>query len=122
MNKQISISIQNNELLQVRTDLEQIGCIVSRGERITLIKPCCYKEEHGNKPYDPELILMIYLIQNLYDPADKAAVSEVVDSRVFSEFCGAESSNQVPDSDTPGRFRNLLSKNGLQEKLFAQVV
>ena len=27
-----------------------------------------------------------------------------------------------PDGDTLGRFRNLLIKNGLQEKLFSQVV
>lgn len=33
-----------------------------------------------------------------------------------------DSSNQVPDRDTLGRFRNPLIRNGLQEKLFAQVV
>lgn len=73
-------------------------------------------------PYELELMLRIYLIQNLYDLADEATVAEVVDSRAFSDFCGVESSNQVPDGDTLGRFRNLLIKNGLQEKLFAQVV
>ena len=67
-------------------------------------------------------MLRIYLIQNLYDLADEATVAEVVDSRVFSDFCGVESSNQVPDGDTLGRFRNLLIKNGLQERLFARVV
>ena len=67
-------------------------------------------------------MLRIYLIQNLYDLADEATVAEVVDSRAFSDFCGVESSNQVPDGDTLGRFRNLLIKNGLQERLFAQVV
>ena len=46
----------------------------------------------------------------------------MIDSRAFSEFCGVESSNQVPDGDTLGRFRNLLLRSGLQEKLFAQVV
>ena len=46
----------------------------------------------------------------------------MIDSRAFSDFCGVESSNQVPDGDTLGRFRNLLIKNGLQEKLFTQVV
>ena len=51
-----------------------------------------------------------------------AAVAEVMDSRAFTEFCGVESSNQVPDGDTLGRFRNLLLKNGLQEKRFGQVV
>lgn len=116
----------NDELLQVWTKkkdfLEQIERIVPWGEWITLIKPCYYKGEHGNKPYDLELMLRIYLIQNLYDLADEATVSEVVDSRAFSDFCGVESSNQVPDGDTLGRFRNLLIKNGLQEKLFAQVV
>ena len=33
-----------------------------------------------------------------------------------------ESSNQIPDGDTLGRFRNLLLKNELQEKLFSQVI
>ena len=67
-------------------------------------------------------MVRIYLIQNLYDLSDMATVAEVIDSRAFSEFCGVDSSNQVPDGDTLGRFRNLLVKNGLQEKLFAQVV
>lgn len=116
----------NDELLQVRTKkkefLEQIERIVPWSEWLALIKTCYYKGERGNKPYDLELMLRIYLIQNLYDLADEATVAEVVDSRAFSDFCGVESSNQVPDGDTLGRFRNLLIKNGLQEKLFAQVV
>ena len=126
MNKQISLSTLNDELLQVRTKkkefLEQIERIVPWGEWLALIKPCYYKGERGNKPYDLELMLRIYLIQNLYDLADEATVSEVVDSRAFSDFCGVESSNQIPNGDTLGRFRNLLIKNNLQEKLFAQVV
>ncbi len=126
MNKQISLSTLNDELSQVRTKkkefLEQIERIVPWGEWINLIKPCYYKGERGNKPYDLELMLRIYLIQNLYDLADEATVNEVIDSRAFSDFCGVESSNQVPDGDTLGRFRNLLIKNDLQEKLFKQVV
>ena len=126
MNKQISLSTLNDELSQVRTKkkefLEQIERIVPWEEWINLIKPCYYKGERGNKPYDLELMLRIYLIQNLYDLADEATVNEVIDSRAFSDFCGVESSNQVPDGDTLGRFRNLLIKNDLQEKLFKQVV
>lgn len=45
-----------------------------------------------------------------------------MDSRDFLEFCGVESSNQVPNVGTLGRFRNLLIKNNLQERLFAQMV
>ena len=32
------------------------------------------------------------------------------------------SSNQVPNGDTIGRFRNILIQNRLQEKLFADIV
>ena len=51
-----------------------------------------------------------------------ATVAEVIDSRAFSDFCGVESGNQVPDGDTLGRFRNILIRNGIQQELFAQVV
>lgn len=87
-----------------------------------MIKPCYYKGERGNKPYDLELMLRLYLLQNLYNLSDEATVAEAIDSRAFSDFCGVESSNQVPDGDTLGRFRNILVRNGLQEQLFAQVV
>jgi len=67
-------------------------------------------------------MLRIHMLQELYDLADMAVMNEVIDSRAFSGFCGVDSSNQVPDGDTIGRFRALLVKHGLQEKLFAQVV
>ena len=67
-------------------------------------------------------MLRLYLIQKLYNLADKATVAEVTDSRALSDFCGVESSNQITDGDTLGRFRNLLVKNELQEKLVAHVV
>lgn len=122
----MTMSAFSDELANVRTHkkefLAQIERIVPWGEWIALIKPCYYKGERGNKPYDLERMLRIYLIQNLYDLSDMATMAEVIDSRAFSEFCGVDSSNQVPDGDTLGRFRNLLVKNGLQEKLFAQVV
>ena len=126
MNKQVTLSAFSDELAQVRTKkkefLTQIDRIIPWGEWIALTKPHYYKGERGNKPYDLELMLRIYLLQNLYDLSDEGTVAEVIDSRAFSEFCGVDSSNQVPNGDTLGRFRNLLTKNGLQEKFFAQVV
>lgn len=92
------------------------------GKWVSMIKPCYYKGERGNKPYDLELMLRLYLLQNLYNLSDEATVAEAIDSRAFSDFCGVDSSNQVPDGDTLGRFRNILVHNGLQEQLFAQVV
>ena len=109
----------SDELAQVRTKkkefLAQIARIIPWGKWIALMRPCYYKGERGNKPYDLERMLRIYMIQNLYNLSDTASVAEVIDSRAFSDFCGVESSNQLPDRDTLGRFRNLLIKNGLQE-------
>lgn len=126
MNKQISLSYLNDELSQVRTKkkefLSRIERIIPWGEWLTLIQPCYYKGERGNKPYGLELMLRLYILQNLYDLSDEATAAEVIDSRSFSDFCGIESSNQVPNGDTIGRFRNILIQNGLQEKLFQQVV
>ena len=126
MNKQITMSALSDELAQVKTKkkgfLEQIDRIIPWGEWIEIIKPCYYKGERGNKPYNLELMLRIYLLQNLYDLADEATAAEVIDSRAFSDFCGVDSSNQVPDGDTIGRFRNILIQNKLQEKLFVHVI
>ena len=126
MNKQMSLSALSDELTQVRTKkrefLAEIDRIVPWGEWISLIRPYYYKGERGNKPYDLERMLRIYLVQNLYNLSGMATVTEVIDSRAFSDFCGVESSNQVPDGDTLGRFRNILLKNGIQQELFAQVV
>ena len=122
----MTISAFSDELAQVRTKkkefLSQIERIVPWKEWLSLIRPCYYKGERGNKPYPLEIMLRLYLLQNLYDLSDEATAAEAIDSRAFSDFCGIDSSNQGPDGDTLGRFRNLLIKNGLQEKLFAQVV
>lgn len=126
MNKQLSLSALSDELSQVRTKkrefLTEIDRIIPWEEWMNLIKQYYYKGERGNKPYDLERMLRIYLVQNLYNLSDMATVAEVIDSRAFSDFCGVESSNQVPDGDTLGRFRNILMRNGIQQELFAQVV
>ena len=67
-------------------------------------------------------MLRIHLLQNLYDLSDEGTRNEIIDSRAFSDFCEVESSNQIPDGDTIGRFRNLLIKNHIYEQFFALVV
>ena len=122
----MSLSGLMDELSQARTKkkefLEQMERLIPWGEWVEEIRPCYYKGERGTKPYGLELMLRLYVLQNLYTLSDEGTVAEVIDSRAFSEFCGVESSNQVPDGDTLGRFRNLLIHNGMQERLFAQVV
>ena len=93
----MSMTFFTDELSEVKTHkkefLGQMNELIPWGEWVAMIKPCYYKGERGNKPYDLELMLRIYLIQNLYALADEATVNEVIDSRAFSDFCGVESSN-----------------------------
>ena len=80
----------SDELLEVRTKkkefLEKIDRIVPFEDWIALIQPHYYKGERGNKPYDLERMLRIYLVQNLYNLSDMVTVAEVIDSRAFSDF------------------------------------
>jgi IS5 family transposase len=126
METQLTLAMMNDELGQARTSkkefLDKIERIIPWDTFIGIIEPCYYKGERGNKPYPLELMLRIFLLQNLYDLADMRVMTEVIDSRAFSEFCGVTSPDEVPDGDTIGRFRNLLEKNGIQEKIFAEVV
>lgn len=62
------------------------------------------------------------MIQNLYSLEDEATMNEIIDSRAFSDFCGIDSEDDVPDGDTIGRFRNILVDNNLQERLFTEVL
>lgn len=126
MNNQIKFTQLTDELLQAHTSkkefLEKIERIIPWGNWIEIIRPCYYKGERGNKPYDIELMLRIFVLQNLYDLSDMRVMTEVIDSRAFSDFCRVDSPKQVPDGDTIGRFRDILIKNNIQEKFFSQVV
>lgn len=126
MKNQITFTQLTDELLQAHTSkkefLEKIERIIPWGNWIEIIKPCYYKGERGNKPYDIELMLRIFVLQNLYDLSDMRVMTEVIDSRAFSDFCRVDSPKQVPDGDTIGRFRDILIKNNIQEKFFSQVV
>ena len=111
----MTMSLISDELRQAATPkkelLERMDRIIPWSRWTELVQPYYYKGERGNKPYPLERMLRIYVIQNLYNLADMAAKNEIIDSRAFSDFCGVDSSNQVPDGDTIGRFRNILEAN-----------
>ena len=122
----MSLSFIHDELKEVKTHkrefLEKMDAILPWEQLYKLVKPCYYEGARGNKPYDLELMLRIHLIQNLYDLSDEGTRNEIIDSRAFSDFCEVESSNQIPDGDTIGRFRNLLIQNHIHEQFFAVVL
>ena len=124
--KQLTLSALGDELAQAKTKkkefLNQIERIIPWTEWLSIITTHYYKGERGNKPYDMDVMLRLYLLQNLYNISDMQTAEQTIDSRTFSDFCGISSPEDVPDGDTIGRFRNLLIKAGVQKDLFAQVV
>ena len=124
--KQLTMSLISDELGQASTKKKEFLGIMEKlipwSEWVGIVQPHYYKGERGNKPYDLELMLRIYVLQHLYNLADDAARNEIIDSRAFSQFCGVDSSNQVPDGDTIGRFRHILEQNQLGEAFFTNVV
>lgn len=79
MDKQLSLSALSDELSHVLTKkrefLDEIERIVPWEKWISIIKPYYYKGERGNKPYDLERMLRIYLVQNLYNLSDMASAA-----------------------------------------------
>ena len=126
MNKQLTLGLISDELAQARTKRKDFLDITDRmipwSEWAAMVEPYYYKGERGNKPYDLELMLRIQILQKLYNLADMAIMNEIIDSRAFSQFCGIDSSNQVPDGDTIGRFRRLLEKSHMGERFLEQIV
>ena len=120
------MSVFSDELRQVMTKkkefLERIEKVVPMEKWLKIIRPFYYEGKVGNKPYELELMVRLYLLQNFYNLSDDMTISEVIDSRAFSEFCRVESENQIPDGETLRRFRNILTENKLGEKIFEQVV
>ena len=119
----MTLSYFCDELAQTKTSkkafLKQMEKLIPWDKWIGIIKPCYYKGERGNKPYDLEVMLRIYILQNLYDLSDMRTMTEVIDSREFSEFCRIDSTNQVPDGDTIGSFHNILLKKRTRKTVFA---
>lgn len=86
----MSISAFSDELAQVRTKkkefLAQIERIVPWKEWLELIQPCYYKGERGNKPYPLEIMLRLYLLQNLYDLSDEEPLQKPSTAGHFQIF------------------------------------
>ena len=126
MNRQMTLAEMNDEFGAARTNkkefLNKMDSVIPWETFVKEIEPYYYKGERGNKPYPLELMLRIFILQNLYNLADMKVMNEVLDSRAFTAFCSINSPDEVPDGDTIGRFRNLLMEHDLQKKIFDAVL
>ena len=110
MDKQISLSYLSDELAQVRTKkkefLTRIEQILPWGEWETMIQPYYYKGERGNKPCGLDLMLHLYILQNLYDLSDEATRVEVIDSLQYG----------IQDCSRGGAYHNKRFRDAAEQR------
>jgi IS5 family transposase len=69
-----------------------------------------------------ERMLRIYFMQNWFNLSDPAAEDALYDSESMRRFAGIElAEDAVPDETTILRFRHLLERHQLTERMFAEV-
>ena len=75
----------------------------------------------GAPGYPPLVMFKIVHIQQWYSLSDPAAEEAVRDRLSFRRFCGIALDAETPDHSSIWRFRQLVGKLGLSEKLLAEV-
>ena len=87
-----------------------------------VIEPHYPKAGNGRPPVGLERMLRMYFVQHWFNLADEACEEALLDSTALRRFVGIDLGRErVPDGTTLLRFRRLLEKRQLGEKLFATV-
>ena len=87
-----------------------------------VIEPHYPKAGNGRPPVGLERMLRMYFVQHWFNLADEACEEALLDSTALRHFVGVDLGRErVPDGTTLLKFRRLLEKHQLGEKLFATV-
>ena len=92
--------------------------IIPWNEWTEMIQPYYPQGKRGRKPKDLETMLRMYLLQEWYHLTGEGSEDAVYDSYAMRSFIHVDFfEEQVPDSTTLLRFRQMMEKNGLALKL-----
>lgn len=87
-----------------------------------VIEPHYPKAGIGRPPVGLERMLRMYFIQHWFNLADEACEEALLDSTALRRFVGIDLGRErVPDGTSLLKFRRLLERHQLAEKLFATV-
>jgi len=73
----------------------------------------------GRSPYDYVMMFKVLILQRLYNLSDEQMQYQILDRLSFQRFLGQGLHSDVPDEKTIWLFREVLTKRGMIEKLFA---
>ena len=89
---------------------------------VEIIRPYYFNNKRGRKPIGIETMLRMYLMQVWFNLSDEGIEDSIYDSYAMRTFMHIDfNEQQVPDATTLLKFRHMLEKNRIGEKLFADV-
>lgn len=102
--------------------LGEMNAVVPWGQILSLIEPHYPKGGNGTQPLPMERMLRIYFMQQWFNLSDPAMEDTLYDSESMRRFAGIELvEDAIPDESTILRFRHLLERHQLTERIFALV-
>lgn len=102
--------------------LEMMDQIIPWEHWVEIIKPYYPSGKRGRPPMGIETMLRMYLMQDWFNLADEAIEDAIYDSYAMRSFMHIDFlEKQVPDAATLLKFRHLLEKEKIGEKIFADV-
>ncbi len=89
---------------------------------VNMIRPYYFNNKRGRKPIGIEPMLRMYLMQIWFSLSDEGIEDSIYDSYAMRTFIHIDfNEQQVPDATTLLKFRHILEKNMIGEKIFADV-
>ncbi|SEK46236.1 IS5 family transposase [Halomonas daqiaonensis] len=127
--KQISFAQaehQNKKKVTLRERfLAQVNVLVPWQRLIDALSPSYFAAsagKWGRSPIGLERMLRIYFLQQWYALADEALEDAIYDSQAIRDFIGIDLAiESVPDATTLLRFRHLLEKHALTQRIFEEI-
>jgi len=105
-----------------REFLDEMNRVVPWAALIALIEPHYPKGKTGRPPFSILVMLRIHFLQQWFGLSDPAMEEALHDVPLYREFAGIEAGNvRLPDESTILRFRHLLERHGLAQKMFTAV-
>ncbi|MDZ7853548.1 MAG: IS5 family transposase [Halomonas sp.] len=105
--------------------LAEMDALVPWQRLIEALSPSYFPNSAGKRGRPPiglERMLRIYFLQQWYALADEALEDAIYDSQAMRDFVGIDLAiESVPDATTLLRFRHLLEKHALTQRIFEEI-
>ena len=89
---------------------------------VDMIRPFYFSNKRGRRPIGIEIMLRMYLMQIWFNLSDEGIEDSIYDSYAMRTFMHIDfNEQQVPDATTLLKFRRMIERNRIGEKLFEDV-